>query len=115
MRPLLPLGKSILQFSLFDVVGKRACWVQLFDGKGTAHAGTLPRLTHNTKQHESSYTLLLRNGEAHCKYMTSKTKKSIDETVDSRLGWWEGSCVGREISLGAGNQRPGVMCGRTMT
>lgn len=115
VRPLLPLGKTVLQLSLFDVVGKRACWVQLFDGKGTAHPGTLPRLIHNTKQHESSYTLLRRNGEAHCGYITSKPKKSIDETVGSRQGWWEWSCAGREVSLGAGNQWLGVTCGRTMT
>lgn len=58
-----------------DVVGKGVCWAQLFDGKGAARPGTFPRLIHNTNQHKSSYTLLLRGGEAHCKHVTSKTKK----------------------------------------
>jgi len=48
------------------------CWVQLFDDKGNAHPGTFPRLTHNTKQHELSYKLLPRNGEAYCRYMNKK-------------------------------------------
>lgn len=80
-----------------DVVGKGVCWVQLFDGKGAAYPGTFPRLTHDTNQHESSYTLLVRKEEAHCKYMTSKTNKQQKKKIHQWNSGQQAGLVGGQL------------------